>query len=85
MASAWVIEADEGPDLAREVVRDLVVFMQRPGGRSQFSVPARAPHRAPRAPATTRCAPSSTRSPPTRPPTTPAPPWPPAPASAPAI
>ncbi|WP_235096245.1 MULTISPECIES: hypothetical protein [Streptomyces] len=37
------MEADEGPDLAREVARDLVVFMQRPGGQSQFSVPARTP------------------------------------------
>ncbi|MGW5114770.1 GlxA family transcriptional regulator [Streptomyces noursei] len=38
-----LVEADEGPDLAREVARDLVVFMQRPGGQSQFSVPARTP------------------------------------------
>ncbi|WP_455568591.1 hypothetical protein [Streptomyces inhibens] len=41
--SLSLIEADEGPDLAREVARDLVVFMQRPGGQSQFSVPARTP------------------------------------------
>ncbi|REK91019.1 helix-turn-helix domain-containing protein [Streptomyces inhibens] len=41
--SLALIEADEGPDLAREVARDLVVFMQRPGGQSQFSVPARTP------------------------------------------
>lgn len=38
-----LVEADEGPDLAREVARDLVIFMQRPGGQSQFSVPARTP------------------------------------------
>ncbi|KUL47482.1 AraC family transcriptional regulator [Streptomyces sp. NRRL F-4489] len=38
-----LVEADEGPALAREVARDLVVFMQRPGGQSQFSVPARTP------------------------------------------
>lgn len=38
-----LVEADEGPELAREVARDLVVFMQRPGGQSQFSVPARTP------------------------------------------
>ncbi|MEW1655856.1 DJ-1/PfpI family protein [Streptomyces sp. NPDC093707] len=38
-----LVEADEGPGLAREVARDLVVFMQRPGGQSQFSVPARTP------------------------------------------
>ncbi|MGW0732748.1 GlxA family transcriptional regulator [Streptomyces sp. NPDC002851] len=38
-----LVEADEGPDLAREVARDLVVFLQRPGGQSQFSVAARTP------------------------------------------
>ncbi|MDI3422661.1 GlxA family transcriptional regulator [Streptomyces luteolus] len=38
-----MVEADAGPDLAREVARDLVVFLQRPGGQSQFSVPARTP------------------------------------------
>lgn len=37
------VELDHGPDLAREVARSLVVFMQRPGGQSQFSVPARTP------------------------------------------
>jgi transcriptional regulator GlxA family with amidase domain len=38
-----LVELDHGPDLAREVARSLVVFMQRPGGQSQFSVPARTP------------------------------------------
>lgn len=38
-----LVEADHGPDLAREVARDLVVFLQRPGGQSQFSVAARTP------------------------------------------
>jgi transcriptional regulator GlxA family with amidase domain len=38
-----LIEDDEGADLAREVARDLVVFLQRPGGQSQFSVAARTP------------------------------------------
>ena len=38
-----LVEQDHGPDLAREVARSLVVFMQRPGGQSQFSVPARTP------------------------------------------
>ena len=38
-----LVEHDHGPDLAREVARSLVVFMQRPGGQSQFSVPARTP------------------------------------------
>jgi transcriptional regulator GlxA family with amidase domain len=33
-----LVEADHGPTLAREVARFLVVFMQRPGGQSQFSV-----------------------------------------------
>ena len=38
-----LVEHDHGPDLARDVARSLVVFMQRPGGQSQFSVPARTP------------------------------------------
>ncbi|MEV4721787.1 helix-turn-helix domain-containing protein [Micromonospora noduli] len=33
-----LVEEDHGADLAREVARELVVFMQRPGGQSQFSV-----------------------------------------------
>lgn len=33
-----MVEADYGADLARQVARYLVVFMQRPGGQSQFSV-----------------------------------------------
>jgi transcriptional regulator GlxA family with amidase domain len=33
-----LVEADHGPELAREVARHLVVFMQRPGGQAQFSV-----------------------------------------------
>jgi transcriptional regulator GlxA family with amidase domain len=37
--SLALVESDYGPDLAREVARELVVFMQRPGGQSQFSVP----------------------------------------------
>jgi transcriptional regulator GlxA family with amidase domain len=36
-----LVEEDEGSALAREVARDLVVFLQRPGGQSQFSVAAR--------------------------------------------
>ncbi|MGC0414584.1 GlxA family transcriptional regulator [Embleya sp. AB8] len=36
-----LVEADEGVELAREVARDLVVFLRRPGGQSQFSVPSR--------------------------------------------
>ncbi|MFJ2650380.1 GlxA family transcriptional regulator [Streptomyces sp. NPDC087420] len=38
-----LVEDDEGADLAREVARDLVVFLRRPGGQSQFSVAARTP------------------------------------------
>ncbi|WP_279579746.1 GlxA family transcriptional regulator [Fodinicola feengrottensis] len=33
-----LVEEDHGPDLAREVARELVVFLRRPGGQSQFSV-----------------------------------------------
>ncbi|MFI5730041.1 GlxA family transcriptional regulator [Kribbella sp. NPDC051587] len=32
-----LVEADHGAAVAREVARELVVFMQRPGGQSQFS------------------------------------------------
>lgn len=32
-----LVEQDHGPELARDVARTLVVFMQRPGGQSQFS------------------------------------------------
>ncbi|WP_280266071.1 GlxA family transcriptional regulator [Nocardia wallacei] len=38
-----LVEEDEGPALARDVARDLVIFLQRPGGQSQFSVAARTP------------------------------------------
>ncbi|WP_093610972.1 GlxA family transcriptional regulator [Streptomyces indicus] len=38
-----LVEADEGAGLAREVARDLVVYLQRPGGQSQFSVASRTP------------------------------------------
>ena len=32
-----LVERDHGADLARDVARSLVVFLQRPGGQSQFS------------------------------------------------
>ena len=32
-----LVEEDHGPDLARNVARWLVMFLQRPGGQSQFS------------------------------------------------
>lgn len=37
-----MVESDHGADLARRVARYLVVFMQRPGGQTQFSVRMRA-------------------------------------------
>ena len=43
-----IVERDHGVDVARSVARSLVVFLQRPGGQSQFSAPMR--HRPPRAP-----------------------------------
>ncbi|SDH56818.1 Transcriptional regulator GlxA family, contains an amidase domain and an AraC-type DNA-binding HTH domain [Sinosporangium album] len=33
-----LVEDDHGPDLARTVAKYMVVFLQRPGGQSQFSV-----------------------------------------------
>ncbi|HEY4019422.1 MAG TPA: GlxA family transcriptional regulator [Pseudonocardiaceae bacterium] len=44
-----LVERDHGPDLARSVARSLVMFMQRPGGQSQFSAPLEV--RPPRTPA----------------------------------
>ncbi|MFD5080458.1 GlxA family transcriptional regulator [Streptomyces sp. NPDC058371] len=35
--SLALVEEDYGPDVARDVARELVVFMARPGGQSQFS------------------------------------------------
>lgn len=37
-----LVEDDHGPEVAREVARQMVVFMQRPGEQSQFSAPSRA-------------------------------------------
>jgi transcriptional regulator GlxA family with amidase domain len=37
-----LVEDDFGPALAAEVAQAMVVFMQRPGGQSQFSAPSRA-------------------------------------------
>ncbi|EFV14115.1 GlxA family transcriptional regulator [Segniliparus rugosus] len=37
-----LVAADHGPDLAREISRWLVVYLHRPGGQSQFSVPVAA-------------------------------------------
>ncbi|MEV5650942.1 GlxA family transcriptional regulator [Nocardia sp. NPDC052254] len=41
--SLALVERDHGPELAREVARSLVVFLQRPGGQSQFSPAMRSP------------------------------------------
>ncbi|WP_093800661.1 GlxA family transcriptional regulator [Streptomyces sp. Wb2n-11] len=38
-----MVEQDLGPEEARRVARDLVVFLQRPGGQSQFSAASRTP------------------------------------------
>src|SRR5690606_28585014 len=37
-----LVEADHGPELAREIAAQLVVFAQRPGGQAQFSAQLRA-------------------------------------------
>ncbi|MEU4480566.1 GlxA family transcriptional regulator [Micromonospora sp. NPDC023966] len=44
-----LVEEDHGADLARDVARALVVYMQRAGGQSQFSAPLQGPP--PRSPA----------------------------------
>ncbi|WP_433269894.1 GlxA family transcriptional regulator [Micromonospora vinacea] len=38
-----LVEENHGPDLARDVARALVVYMQRAGGQSQFSAPLQGP------------------------------------------
>lgn len=38
-----LIEDDHGADVARDIARELVVFMQRPGGQSQFSTATTTP------------------------------------------
>lgn len=43
-----LVEEDHGPDMARDVARNLVMFMQRQGGQSQFAAPLQV--RAPRTP-----------------------------------
>lgn len=42
--SLALVEEHYGAQVARAVAKDMVVFMQRPGGQSQFSVRARTPH-----------------------------------------
>ena len=37
----FIVEDDYGPDVARAVVRQMVIFNQRPGGQSQRSVAVR--------------------------------------------
>jgi transcriptional regulator GlxA family with amidase domain len=38
-----LVEDDHGPELTRDVARALVVYLQRPGGQSQFSAPLQGP------------------------------------------
>lgn len=38
-----LVEEDHGPEIAREAARWLVLFLKRPGGQSQFSVPLERP------------------------------------------
>lgn len=40
--SLALVEDDHGPDVARKAARQMIVFMQRPGGQPQFSAPSRA-------------------------------------------
>ncbi|WP_069760115.1 GlxA family transcriptional regulator [Streptomyces sp. LUP47B] len=42
--SLALVEDHHGAEVARAVAKDMVVFMQRPGGQSQFSVRSLAPH-----------------------------------------
>ncbi|WP_392667200.1 GlxA family transcriptional regulator [Streptomyces sp. LN785] len=42
--SLALVEEHLGADVARAVAKDMVVFMLRPGGQSQFSVRTRTPH-----------------------------------------
>jgi transcriptional regulator GlxA family with amidase domain len=42
--SLAIVEKHYGARVARAVAKDMVVFMQRPGGQSQFSVRCQAPH-----------------------------------------
>jgi len=38
-----LVEADHGSELAQQIARELLVFVRRPGGQSQFAAPAWAP------------------------------------------
>ena len=42
--SLAIVETHYGAQVARAAAKDMVVFMQRPGGQSQFSVRSQAPH-----------------------------------------
>jgi transcriptional regulator GlxA family with amidase domain len=57
--SLALVEADHGAALARTVARQLVVFMQRPGGQAQFSARLRAPASAPATSRASSCASSA--------------------------
>lgn len=38
-----LVEMDHGPQLARSIARELVLYLQRPGGQTQYSAPLRVP------------------------------------------
>ena len=38
-----LVESDHGPEPAQQIARDLVVFLRRPGGQSQFTGPVWSP------------------------------------------
>ncbi|WP_055585229.1 GlxA family transcriptional regulator [Peterkaempfera griseoplana] len=42
--SLALVEEHHGAEVARSVAKDMVIFLQRPGGQSQFSVRSRASH-----------------------------------------
>ncbi|MFR0359407.1 GlxA family transcriptional regulator [Streptomyces sediminimaris] len=42
--SLALVEEHYGAEVARAVAKDMIVFMQRPGGQSQFSVRSQIPH-----------------------------------------
>ena len=41
--SLSLIEEDQGADVARQIARDMVMFMHRPGGQSQYAAATNAP------------------------------------------
>ena len=50
-----LVEADHGSELAQQIARELLVFVRRPGGQSQFAAPAWAPPACSRPTGSERC------------------------------